>query len=178
MITAFRSIFGERWMDHFRRILVWKSTSVGMLKGKPGWSLRSTQSIYVLGGQWSWSSSWEEQERWFLFAYDPQYLLKANLLKIAAGKKTGFFEKLTISFKSLTLRTHSPEILNTTYQGTSSCHRWGRCWRTGPYECRHRTSWWSCSRFREFQRIPFPGKKAGRELQGNGTSRFQQWWPG
>lgn len=43
-----RNIFCVQLMGLIRRILVSKSTSVGMLRVMPKWSLRSRQSIYVL----------------------------------------------------------------------------------------------------------------------------------
>lgn len=63
------------------------------------------------------------------------------------------------------------------YRGTWWCHQIGQCWRTGPYGCRRRTSWWSCILFHGYRKIPYPGRKAGTELLGNGISRYRWWWP-
>merc|ERR1719189_2743817 len=43
--SCFRSTSCGRWMGQIHHILVWKSTSVGRLREKPRWSLRSIQSI-------------------------------------------------------------------------------------------------------------------------------------
>ena len=53
--SRFRSTCGAQFLGQIRRILPLRSTSVGRLRGKPRWILRSRRSIYALVGQWSWS---------------------------------------------------------------------------------------------------------------------------
>lgn len=69
-----RSICGGRCLGRIRRILAWRSTSVGRWRGKPRWNHRSIRSISFLVEQWSWFWWLMERGRWFPFAYDRQYL--------------------------------------------------------------------------------------------------------